>query len=247
MAMAADVVRGLSPLLAEKVRNHAVFEMRETPVNVRDLHKGLESIASSMSLLSQTLGSALEESYKLMELNPIEEFSLATASQGAEKCPIFREGAENLKVPHVDTSEDSEGLNKVTKFSATHNVAESMATKAKLLLRELRRVKADLAFMQTRSVHVEEENKRLRESFDKGISPDEDDLVRLQLEALLKEKARLTQENANYARENQLLHEVIEYHQLSLHGVSLPEDSFEEVHGVSLPEDSFEEVLSPLN
>lgn len=39
--------------------------------------------------------------------------------------------------------------------------------------------------------------------------------VRLQLEALLAEKSRLAQENANLARENQSLVQLVEYHQLT--------------------------------
>lgn len=39
--------------------------------------------------------------------------------------------------------------------------------------------------------------------------------VRLQLEALLAEKSRLANENANLTRENQCLHQLVEYHQLT--------------------------------
>jgi cell shape-determining protein MreC len=52
-----------------------------------------------------------------------------------------------------------------------------MAAKAKLLLRELKTVKADLAFAKERCAQLEEENKMLRESYDKGDNPEDDDLV----------------------------------------------------------------------
>lgn len=52
-----------------------------------------------------------------------------------------------------------------------------MAAKAKLLLRELKTVKADLAFAKERCAQLEEENRILRESHDKGDSPEDDDLV----------------------------------------------------------------------
>lgn len=52
-----------------------------------------------------------------------------------------------------------------------------MAAKAKLLLRELKTVKADLAFAKERCAQLEEENKILRESRDKGDNPEDDDLV----------------------------------------------------------------------
>jgi len=54
-----------------------------------------------------------------------------------------------------------------------------MAAKAKLLLRELKTVKADLAFAKERCAQLEKENKMLRESYDKGDNPEDDDLVSL--------------------------------------------------------------------
>ncbi|EFJ13526.1 hypothetical protein SELMODRAFT_122121 [Selaginella moellendorffii] len=53
--------------------------------------------------------------------------------------------------------------------------------------------------------------------------------VRKQLEALVAEKSRLSQQNANYARENQFLHEVIEYHRLTMEDVSLLDERIEEM------------------
>jgi cell shape-determining protein MreC len=53
------------------------------------------------------------------------------------------------------------------------------AAKAKLLLRELKTVKADLAFAKQRCSQLEEENKILRESCEKGSTADDDDLVML--------------------------------------------------------------------
>jgi len=56
-------------------------------------------------------------------------------------------------------------------------VANAMAAKAKLLLRELKTVKADLAFAKERCAQLEEENKLLRECRDKGDTLEDDDLV----------------------------------------------------------------------
>ena len=53
----------------------------------------------------------------------------------------------------------------------------AMAAKAKLILRELKTVKADLAFAKERCAQLEEENRILRESSEKGASPEDDDLV----------------------------------------------------------------------
>lgn len=56
-------------------------------------------------------------------------------------------------------------------------LAISMATKATSLARELRSIKSDLCFVQERCAILEEENRRLRDGFSKGIRPEEDDLV----------------------------------------------------------------------
>lgn len=53
------------------------------------------------------------------------------------------------------------------------------AAKAKLLLRELKTVKADLAFAKERCAQLEEENKHLRENHrEKGSNPADEDLVK---------------------------------------------------------------------
>lgn len=52
-----------------------------------------------------------------------------------------------------------------------------MATKAASFARELKSIKSDLCFMQERCELLEEENRRLRDGFAKGIRPEEDDLV----------------------------------------------------------------------
>lgn len=50
--------------------------------------------------------------------------------------------------------------------------------------------------------------------------------MRLQLEALLAEKSRLANENANLVRENQCLHQLVEYHQLASQDLS--DESYDE-------------------
>ncbi|KAK4377413.1 hypothetical protein RND71_003709 [Anisodus tanguticus] len=112
-------------------------------------------------------------------------------------------------------------------------VAMATAAKAKLLLRELKTVKADLAFAKQRCSQLEEENKMLREAREKGDHPADDDMIRLQLETLLAEKARLAHENSVYARENLILREIVEYHQLTMQDVVYLDEGFEEVTEVS--------------
>ncbi|GER49574.1 hypothetical protein STAS_26827 [Striga asiatica] len=116
-----------------------------------------------------------------------------------------------------------------TQLNASRDVAMAMAAKAKLLLRELKTVKADLVFTKERCGQLEEENRILKESREKGDDPEDDDLIRLQLESLLAEKARLAQENSVYARENRFLREIVEYHQLTMQDVVYLDESNEEV------------------
>ncbi|CAN1186753.1 hypothetical protein LINPERPRIM_LOCUS11018 [Linum perenne] len=59
-----------------------------------------------------------------------------------------------------------------------------------------------MCFVQERCALLEE-NSRLRDGFSSGIWPEEDDLMRLQMETLLAEKSRLAMENANLKRGNQ--------------------------------------------
>jgi len=55
-----------------------------------------------------------------------------------------------------------------------------MASRATALARELKNIKSELHFMQERCGLLEEENKRLREGYDNGAAPEEDDLVMME-------------------------------------------------------------------
>ncbi|KAE9444572.1 hypothetical protein C3L33_23530, partial [Rhododendron williamsianum] len=63
------------------------------------------------------------------------------------------------------------------------------------------------------------EEGKLKKAKNVGL-PLPDLIVRLQLEALLAEKSRLANENANLTRENQCLHQIVEYHQLTSQDLS---------------------------
>ncbi|XP_019426221.1 PREDICTED: uncharacterized protein LOC109334749 isoform X3 [Lupinus angustifolius] len=130
------------------------------------------------------------------------------------------------QMPPVQTDQDLQ-------LKASRDVAMAMATKAKLLLRELKTVKADLAFAKDRCAQLEEENKILRENRERGDNQEDDDLIRLQLETLLAEKARLAHENSVYARENCFLRDVVEYHQLTMQDVVYLDENNEEVTEVN--------------
>ncbi|XP_057801084.1 uncharacterized protein LOC131016403 [Salvia miltiorrhiza] len=118
-------------------------------------------------------------------------------------------------------------------LKASRDVAMATAAKAKLLLRELKTIKADLAFAKQRCSQLEEENKILRDVRDNkcGASPahHDDDMIRNQLETLLAEKARLAHENSVYARENRVLREIVEYHQLTTQDVIYVDEGSDEV------------------
>jgi len=61
----------------------------------------------------------------------------------------------------------------------------AMAAKAKLLLRELKTVKTDLAFAKERCAQLEEENKFLRENHERGENLEDDDLVHIAFTMIL--------------------------------------------------------------
>lgn len=66
--------------------------------------------------------------------------------------------------------------------------------------------------------------------------------MRLQLEVLLAEKSRLASENSNLTRENQCLHQLVEYHQLTTQDPSSP--SYEQtIRGICLDFSSPESKL----
>jgi hypothetical protein len=56
-------------------------------------------------------------------------------------------------------------------------VAMATAAKAKLLLQELKTIKADLAFAKERCAQLEDENKLMRENREKGDHGADDNLV----------------------------------------------------------------------
>ncbi|XP_062230384.1 uncharacterized protein LOC133928139 [Phragmites australis] len=129
----------------------------------------------------------------------------------------------NLSLASPDMSpmlSDSES----PQIKASRDVANAMAAKVKLLQRELKTVKADLAFSKERCAQLEEENRLLRG----GNHDADEDLIRQQLETLLVEKARLANENTVYARENRFLREIVEYHQLNMQDVVNLDDDIEE-------------------
>ncbi|KAL2488452.1 uncharacterized protein Fot_41744 [Forsythia ovata] len=196
------------------------------------LQKGLDAIASSLNYIGGTIGNAFEEGLTTVENRTADIIQETRKIQIRKKknSSVSQNQTSNIDslrqqpMMQTHTHTDLE-----TQLKASRDVAMAMAAKAKLLLRELKTVKADLAFAKERCAQLEEENKVLRESREKGDNPEDDDLIRLQLETLLAEKARLAQENSVYARENRFLREIVEYHQLTMQDVVYFDEGSEEV------------------
>lgn len=200
------------------------------------LIRGFDSVSNTLSLLSNNLDNALQGARELgnpptltdifkskidQSENNGEEEEKEESKQGVKrKIDEFYE--ENV----TESQTENGGKMHEKHIKKAKNIAVSMASKAATLARELKSLKSDLCFMQERCGLLEEENRRLRDGFAKGVRPEEDDLVRLQLEALLGEKARLASENANLMRENQCLHQLVEYHQHTSQDLS---ESYEQV------------------
>ncbi|XP_020238033.1 uncharacterized protein LOC109817229 [Cajanus cajan] len=200
--------------------------------------KGLDAITSSLTHIGGTIGKSLEEGLTIVE-NRTSDIIQETRKHIRKKPGNFV--GQNQESNHSTTLHQSQLRSQTSpkqtdqelQLKASRDVAMAMATKAKLLLRELKTVKADLAFAKDRCAQLEEENKILRENRERGDNHDDDDLIRLQLETLLAEKARLAHENSVYARENRFLREVVEYHQLTMQDVVYLDESNEEVTEVN--------------
>ncbi|GMI73824.1 hypothetical protein like AT4G02800 [Hibiscus trionum] len=207
------------------------------------LLRGFDSISQTLSQLCNNIDNALQGARELAKPPTLTDMfhsnlknSEPKEDEQHSKGLEFEEESKiglKRKFDHSEYSDDNDSMkeneqsprnNKMMKKAK--NLAISMATKAGSLARELKSIKNDLCFMQERCGLLEEENRRLRDGFSKGIRPEEDDLVRLQLEALLAEKSRLANENANLVRENQCLHQLVEYHQMTSQDLSA---SYEQV------------------
>ncbi|KAI3805991.1 hypothetical protein L1987_21879 [Smallanthus sonchifolius] len=192
------------------------------------LLRGFDSVSSSLSQLSNNLDNALQGAKDLARpptLSDVLHSSLQQAKTNQNVSNEEQEDDQNLdsnkrgtkrKLDPEDFSEETrDNPKEFGKLNRAKNIAISMAKRAGFLAREMKSMKSDLCFMQERCSILEEENRRLRDGFVKGVPPEEDDLVRLQLEALLAEKSRLANDNANLTRENQCLRQLVEYHQLT--------------------------------
>ncbi|CDP03628.1 unnamed protein product [Coffea canephora] len=224
------------------------------------LLRGFDSVAYSLSQLSDNLENALQGARDLAKPPTLTEILNCTLERAKyeQQLPQKKEDERGEETEGESNEEgkrghkrkfDTQGYSdqdqedvslkgkmksskEMGNLNKAKNLAISMATKAGALARELKSIKSDLCFMQERCTLLEEENRRLRDGYSKGIRPEEDDLVRLQLEALLAEKSRLANENANLARENRCLHQLVEYHQLTTQDLSASYENL--IRGMSL-------------
>ncbi|XP_010424019.1 PREDICTED: uncharacterized protein LOC104709044 isoform X1 [Camelina sativa] len=204
------------------------------------LRRGLDKLASSLNQIGDTFEKAFEEGRTLVENKTAdiiqETRKLQTRRRGTVGEDEIQNQSYGVSSSWKKSPEQPMQLNHMeheTQLKASRDVAMATAAKAKLLLRELKTMKADLAFAKERCAQLEEENKHLRENHrEKGNNPADEDLIRLQLESLLAEKARLAHENSIYARENRFLREIVEYHQLTMQDVVYIDEGSEEVTSV---------------
>ncbi|KAI3472984.1 hypothetical protein Pfo_030035 [Paulownia fortunei] len=195
------------------------------------LRKGLDALTSSMNRIGDTIGNAFEEGRTIVE-NKTADFIQETRNLQIRRKGINSEErnlASGVHGPWQQSMQSQNQTSQEDQLKASRDVAMATAAKAKLLLRELKTVKADLTFAKQRCSQLEEENKILREAREKGVNPADDDMIRLQLETLLAEKARLAHENSVYARENRFLREIVEYHQLTMQDFVYLDEGIEEV------------------
>ncbi|XP_039048000.1 uncharacterized protein LOC120188655 [Hibiscus syriacus] len=230
--------RNVDPSLLKEINPRESNRAKRLKEDSLLLLRGFDSITHTLSQLSNNLDNALQGARELAKpptLTDIFHSNLKNSEPKEEEFEVGEEGKIGLKrkFDHSESSDDN-GSQKENEQSPKNNkmmkkaknLAICMATKAASLARELKSINNDLFFMQERCSLLEEENRRLRDGFTKGVRPEEDDLVRLQLEALLAEKSRLANENANLVRENQCLHQLVEYHQTTSQDLSA---SYEEV------------------
>lgn len=204
---------------SQQQQPHHTYESFRNVENQPSFRRGLDKITNSLNQIGDTFEKAFEEGKTMVENKT------ADIIQETRKLQIRRKGGGLEDQPMMQTTL----AQNQTQLKASRDVAMATAAKAKLLLRELKSVKADLAFAKQRCAQLEEENKLLRESREKGQNPADDDLIRLQLETLLAEKARLAHDNSVFARENRFLREIVEYHQLTMQDVVYLDEGTEEV------------------
>lgn len=161
------------------------------------LIRGFDSVSSSLSHFTGILDSAA------LGVRRLTKPSLAD---------VLKDGIRTVE------QDDDEPKPKKRCLSSTETQEKMMKPTG-----DLEALKSELSFLRDRCALLEEENRELKHG--SLVKEEDDDLVRLQLEALLAEKSRLAGENATILRENEYLHQLVDYHQLTSSQLSPPETS----------------------
>ncbi|MBA0681230.1 hypothetical protein Goari_023048, partial [Gossypium aridum] len=140
------------------------------------IRRGLDRLNTSLNQIGDSFEKTFEEGRTIVE-SKTQDIIHET-----RKLQIRRKGnspmAQNQFTGFNSTVQPPMQLQNQTnhdnQLKASRDVAMATAAKAKLLLRELKTVKADLAFAKERCAQLEEENKLLRESREKGDNPADD-------------------------------------------------------------------------
>ncbi|KAK1261839.1 hypothetical protein QJS04_geneDACA001260 [Acorus gramineus] len=146
------------------------------------LIRGFDSITSSLSRLTNTLDSAAQGVNDLARSSVTEQLQRENRSteDGEETEPKAKKQCSSPQVLAEDKNEKETQMDNAAgseKLNLARKLAVSLATKASSLTQELQSMKSELCFIQERCVLLEEENKRLRDGIEKGLRPEEDDLV----------------------------------------------------------------------
>ncbi|XP_062203344.1 uncharacterized protein LOC133905542 isoform X2 [Phragmites australis] len=155
-----------------------------------------EALSASVNQLSGRIRNALEEGLTIVD----------------NKTSSIIEETKKIQIRRKPASSSSYMPNSVVDTLSTPNLSLDQAESAAQ--------ETQLKASRNRCAQLEDENKILRETKQKGSKTEEDDeLIRVQLETLLSEKSRLAQENSTYARENRFLREIVEFHQFTTNDV----------------------------
>ncbi|XWS31583.1 hypothetical protein CRYUN_Cryun23aG0088800 [Craigia yunnanensis] len=195
-----SIVQNVDPHLPTQINSgesNRTKRLKEDPLL---LLRGFDSISQTLSQLSNNLDNALQGARGLAKPPTLTDIfhSNLKNSEAKEEEPKQKRIEEESKIglkrkfdsgecSDENKGDDSQKKNEQSPqnkkiMKKVKNLAISMATKAASLARALKSIKSDLCFMQERCGLLEEENRRLRDGFTKRIRPEEDDLVRLQLE-----------------------------------------------------------------
>ncbi|XP_051118895.1 uncharacterized protein LOC127243082 isoform X2 [Andrographis paniculata] len=193
-----------------QMRAEAMEQARKMKQDSVLLLRGFDLTFRSLSQLSSNLDTAFQGARDLSRPPTFTELLETTIVKSNTKLKddkveqtgdIDKRGSKRKLDSNEDQEGEEEGPYEMGRLKKPKNMTTSMARE------ELDKVRSELDFMKQRCALLADEIRRRNDN--------EDDLVRLQLEALMAEKSRLANENANLTRENQHLQQLVEYFSVS--------------------------------